>query len=223
MNIIGNLMELKDSEYKTFQKSLIPELNENQMIGVRVPKLRKLAKSMSKEEKEGFLDEITHPYYDLDMLHGILLSEMKDYNHCLEALNAFLPYVNNWAVCDIISPKVFRRNREQLIKEIQNWMDSEHIYTLRFAIKMLMSHYLEEDFLADYIQWPGRIKTEEYYLCMMQAWFYATALAKQWDSTIEYLKEEKLSVWVHNKTIQKARESARLDAKQKQILFSMKR
>ena len=156
------------------------------------------------------------------MLHGILISEMKDYIGCIERLNEFLPYIDNWAVCDTLSPKVFKKNKDTLLEEICTWSKSKKTYTCRFGIGMLMSHFLDEDFNKEYLQLPAGIKSKEYYVNMMLAWFFATALAKQWESTLPFFEEEKLDVWVHNKAIQKAKESYRIDADKKAYLSSLK-
>lgn len=165
---------------------------------------------------------LPHRFYDENMLHGILLSELKDYKECIAGVEAFLPFVDNWAVCDIMSPKVFKKHKAELMERIHAWIGSEHTYTCRFGMEMLMSHYLDEDFKAEYLELPASVHREEYYVQMMQAWFYATALAKQWDATIPYIREEKLDKWVHNKSIQKARESYRITAEQKEYLKELK-
>ena len=157
------------------------------------------------------------------MLHGILISEIKDFDRCVEELEKFLPFVDNWAVCDTTAPKVFRRNREKLMKYIEKWSSSKEAYTCRFAIEMLMTHFLDDDFRDAYLEIPAEIISEEYYVNMMVAWFFATALAKQWDKTISYIEENRLGQWVHNKTIQKARESYRITEEQKEYLKSLKK
>ena len=157
------------------------------------------------------------------MLHAILLSELKSFDECVDAVEKFLPYLDNWAVCDVLSPKIFKKNRESLLSTIYSYSSSEHVYSCRFAVVMLMSHYLDEDFNPDYLEIPAAIQSEEYYVNMALAWFYATALAKQWEATISYLEKHRLSTWVHNKTIQKARESFRINKEQKVYLASLKR
>ena len=191
---------------------------------MRVPILRKLAKSyINDDECEEFLNHLPHRYYDENMLHGILISEIKDFDRCVEELEKFLPFVDNWAVCDTTAPKVFRRNREKLMKCIEKWSSSKEAYTCRFAIEMLMTHFLDDDFREAYLEIPAEIISEEYYVNMMVAWFFATALAKQWDKTISYIEENRLGQWVHNKTIQKARESYRITEEQKEYLKSLKK
>lgn len=217
------LFALQDEEYADFQAKLTPTIPREQFIGVRVPVVRKLAKELWKEGNiEAFLEELPHKYYDENMLHGLLLSEMKDYAKCLDAVERFLPYVDNWAVCDIMSPKVFAKHKEKFILKIREWSASKETYTCRFGMEMLMSHYLNQDFLPEYLEIPASVKSDEYYVNMMIAWFFATALAKQWDSTIPYIEQNRMDKWVHNKTIQKAVESYRITAEQKTYLRSLK-
>ena len=178
---------------------------------------------METNEKKAFLEELPHTYYDEDILHAILISEIKDYDRCIRETERFLPYIDNWAVCDIMSPKVFKRHRSELIEKIRGWSASEHTYTCRFGMEMLMSFYLDEDFRPEYLEIPAQVQSEEYYVNMMLAWFFATGLAKQWDAAFPYIQEDRLSVWVQNKTIQKARESYRITDEQKQILKELKR
>lgn len=156
------------------------------------------------------------------MLHSVLVSEIKDFDDCISAIDAFLPYVDNWAVCDILSPQVFKKNCARLITEIQRWASSSHVYTCRFGIEMLMTHFLDDNFDSKYLEISAQIHSDEYYVNMMIAWFFATALAKQWDSTLPYLETKKLDTWVHNKTIQKACESYRITKEQKTYLKSLK-
>ena len=223
MDIQKRLFELRDKDYALFQSRLVPDIDSELIIGVRVPALRKFAKELKKNQGcEDFLKELPHKYYDENMLHGILISEMKDYIGCIERLNEFLPYIDNWAVCDTLSPKVFKKNKDTLLEEICTWSKSKKTYTCRFGIGMLMSHFLDEDFNKEYLQLPAGIKSKEYYVNMMLAWFFATALAKQWESTLTLFEEEKLDVWVHNKAIQKAKESYRIDADKKAYLSSLK-
>ncbi len=223
MDIQKRLFELQDKDYALFQSRLVPDIDSELIIGVRVPALRKFAKELKKKQGcEDFLKELPHKYYDENMLHGILISEMKDYIGCIERLNEFLPYIDNWAVCDTLSPKVFKKNKDTLLEEICTWSKSKKTYTCRFGIGMLMSHFLDEDFNKEYLKLPAGIKSKEYYVNMMLAWFFATALAKQWESTLPLFEEEKLDVWVHNKAIQKAKESYRIDADKKAYLSSLK-
>ncbi len=224
MDILKRLFEMQDKDYALFQGKLVPNIESKLIIGVRVPLLRKFAKELIKENgQEGFLQEVPHKYYDENMLHAILLSEMKDYGDCIKRVNEFLPYVDNWAVCDISSPKVFKKNKDDLLNEIYKWSKSEKTYTCRFGLGMLMSFFLDGDFKEEYLKLPANIKSEEYYINMMIAWFFTTALTKQWEYTLPYIEEGRLATWVHNKTIQKARESYRIDKEKKEYLSSLKR
>ena len=224
MNVQEKLFELKDNEYALFQTRLIPTINRDNIIGVRVPILRKLAKEYIKTgEVTYFLDTLPHKYYDEFMLHGLLLSELKDYQECIDKVDKFLPYVDNWAVCDIMSPKIFKKNKEKLLIKIKEWTKSSKTYTCRFGIEMLMTHFLDKNFKKEYLEIPAQVKSDDYYVKMMIAWFYATALAKHWDEAIIYLEKNSLSTWVHNKTIQKARESLRISKEQKEYLKTLKR
>lgn len=219
MKIQERLMSLQDESYANFQSKLIPTVAREKIIGVRVPQVRKLAKELLREgDYKEFLDQLPHTYYDEDMLHGLLLSELKDYNLCIRRIEQFLPYVDNWAVCDCMSPKVFRKNKDFLLDKIREWTASEDTYTCRFGVGMLMTHFLEEDFEPEYLEMVACIQSEEYYVNMMRAWFYATALARQWEATITVLATGRLDIWTHNKTIQKARESFRITAEQKEQL-----
>lgn len=218
------LLACQDKEYGDFHAKLVPNLPRENIIGVRVPVLRKLAKELRRmPEGEVFLEELPHQTYDENMLHGLMLTQEKDYQECLQKVKRFLPYIDNWAVCDCLSPKVFQRHREELMEEIPAWASSGEVYTCRFGLEMLMKHFLEEDFREAYLEIPAGVRSEEYYVNMMIAWFYATALSKQWESAIPYLENRTLTEWVHNKTIQKAIESYRITPQQKAYLRTLKR
>ncbi len=222
--IVEDLFALQDAIYRDFQSKLIPNVPKERIIGVRVPQIRTLAKQYRKREACGvFLQALPHMYYDEDVLHAVLISDLRDYGRCMEAVEYFLPYIDNWAVCDILSPKIFKKNREQLIEKIRNWSASDKVYTCRFGLKMLMAHYLDDAFQEDYLSIPTGVHSEAYYVNMMIAWFFATALAKQWESAVGYLEHQCLDMWVHNKTIQKACESYRITAEQKSYLKTLKR
>jgi len=222
--ILERLFELEDKKYGDFQAKLCPGIDRSTIIGVRIPLQRKLAKEIIKlEDTKAFLEELPHKYYDENILHAVLLSELKDYEECVSRVEAFLPYVDNWAVCDIMSPKVFKKHREELLPVVKSWIASDRVYTSRFGMEMLMSFYLDETFRPEYLELPAAVQSDEYYLQMMQAWFYATALAKQWEATIPYLLDNCLNVWTHNKTIQKAKESYRITKEQKEYLQGLKR
>lgn len=224
MNFTEKLFEFKDEEYGDFQAKLTPGIPRELFIGVRVPEVRKLAKTLIKEPEAGdFLNSLPHKYYDENMLHGLLVSEIKDFDECVKEVDKFLPYVDNWAVCDIMSPKVFKKNKTALLKKIKEWSASKETYTCRFGMEMLMSYFLDEDFKAEYLNIPASVHSDEYYVNMMIAWFFATALAKQWDETVKYIEDNRLDTWVHNKTIQKARESRRVTDEQKDFLKTLKR
>ncbi|EKB53888.1 MULTISPECIES: DNA alkylation repair protein [Facklamia] len=223
MNIKEELLALQDISYADFQAKLTPNIPRDLFIGVRVPEARKLAKRIIGEpETFKFLRDLPHKYYDENMLHGLLISEMKDYDACIEAVDEFLPYVDNWAVCDIMSPKIFKKNKKALLEKIKEWSKSEEEYTCRFGLEMLMSHFLDDDFKPEYLEIPLSVNNDEYYVKMMIAWFFATALAKQWDATIKHIEDQRLDTWAHNKAIQKARESKRITSKQKEYLKSLK-
>lgn len=223
-NIQERLFALQDVGYADFHSRLIPGIPRETIIGVRVPKVRSLAAEYKNTEAgKAFLTELPHQYYDENMLHGLLLATMKDYEACMEAVEEFLPYVDNWAVCDCMSPKVFKKHKAELLIKIKEWVSSEKVYTCRFGIGMLMTHYLDEDFLPTYLEIPAAVRSAEYYVNMMIAWFFATALAKQWEAALPYLKQNRLDLWVHNKAIQKARESSRITPEQKQYLHTLRR
>ena len=217
------LFQLQDKSYRDFQSKLIPTIPVETIIGVRIPAIRKLAKEYGKDpESVEFLKQLPHTYYDENILHALLVAEIKDYEACVKEVECFLPYVDNWAVCDIFSPKVFRKNKDKLIDKIREWTASDHPYTCRFGMEMLMTHFLDEDFRVEYLEIPAAVHSEEYYVNMMIAWFYATALAKQWDATIGYIEDQRLDTWTHNKTIQKALESYRITPEQKEYLKTLK-
>ncbi|WP_288527617.1 DNA alkylation repair protein [uncultured Eubacterium sp.] len=224
MNIQKRLLELSDEKNAVFSAKLTPGIDREKFLGVRIPASRKLAKEIIKEnEHKDFLNSLPHKYYDENILHSILISEIKGYDECIKYIDEFLPYVDNWAVCDTMSPKAFKNEHERLMNDILRWVDSDQTYTIRFGLKILMAHFLDNDFKKEYLEIPAKIKSDEYYINMMIAWFYATALAKQWDSTIVYIENGVLDKWVHNKAIQKARESYRITAEQKEYLESLKK
>ena len=217
------LFELQDLKYRDFHAKLVPGMDVNAIIGVRTPELRKLAKQLAKDERVGdFLAVLPHQYLDEMNLHGFIISELKDYDECLKEIDRFLPYVNNWATCDLLSPKAFKqkKNRERLIEDIKRWMASDEPFTIRFGIEMLMSFYLDEDFKPEYLKWVSKIHHEHYYVKMMVAWYFATALAKQWDATLQYIQNMTMEKRNHNEAIQKAVESYRITPEQKELLKS---
>lgn len=222
-NITDKLFKLQDKKYQEMQFKIIPNIDNSTIIGVRTPEIKKLAKEVFKEDYKSFLEELPHKYFDENQLHAFIISEIKDYDECISYINKFLPYIDNWATCDQMSPKVFKKNKDNLLKEIKVWIKSKETYTIRFAIGMLMSYFLDEDFDKKYLELVSKIKSNEYYVNMMIAWYFATALAKQYKDTIIYLENNKLDTWVHNKTIQKAIESYRINNEQKNYLKTLKR
>lgn len=217
------LFALRDETYRDFQSKLIPTVAPERMIGVRTPALRTLAKELFKREDVGkFLSALPHRYFDEDQLHAFLISLNRDYCATLAAVDAFLPYVDNWATCDQLSPKAFRRRRAELLTEIGRWMASEHTYTVRFGVGMLMQHYLDEDFRPEYLSSVAALRSGEYYVNMMIAWYFATALTKQWDAALPYLEQGRLDVRTHNMAIRKAVESYRVPPEHKEYLKTLK-
>lgn len=223
MDITKELFKLQDIKYKEFHQRLIPNINPDTVIGVRTPMLREFAKQIKgSAEAEKFLKDLPHSYYEENNLHGFLIGQIKDYDECIEEVKKFLPYVDNWATCDSMRPKCFKKNTGYLLEEIENWLASKDTYAVRFGIEMLMTFYLDDEFNAKYLEKVALVKSEEYYINMMIAWYFATALAKQWESAVLYIEENRLSKWVHNKTIQKAVESYRITDEQKEYLKKLK-
>lgn len=217
------LFENQDEKYKAFHSRLIPNVPPEKIIGVRTPVVRKLAKEYSKSTEIGqFLNDLPHKYYDENNLHGFIIADFKDYDSTIKHVNALLPYIDNWATCDLLSPKAFRKNRDRLKSDIEIWLSSDEVYTKRFAIEMIMSHFLDEDFDESYLPRIAEIRSDEYYIKMMQAWFFATALAKQWDCAVKIIEERRLDEWTHRKAIQKSVESFRITKEQKEYLKSLK-
>ena len=201
----------------------MPTVNPDKVIGIRTPVLRKFAKNFSKrEEAESFLKNLPHKYYEEDNLQAFLLEEIKDYKTLIQELNIFLPFVDNWATCDMMRPKILKNHKEELLEDIKKWLSSKDTYTIRFAVNCLMNYYLEESFKTEYLEWVKNIESDEYYINMVRAWYFATALAKQYDETIKILENNVLDKWTHNKTIQKAVESYRITKEQKTTLKKLK-
>lgn len=225
MNTIKEeLFKLQDKKYRDFQAKLIPNKDINSLIGVRTPELRNLAKRMVKENNySSFLNDLPHKYFDENQLHAFIISEIKNYDECINYINEFLPFVDNWATCDQMSPKVFKKHNDDLIKYIKKWIKSNKTYTIRFGIGMLMQYYLDNEFRIEYLDLVCNIKSEEYYVNMMKAWFFATSLAKRYDETIKIIENNILDKWTHNKTIQKSIESYRITADEKEYLKGLKR
>ena len=223
-DIEARLFAMKDSTYAAFQAKLMPTVDPACIIGVRTPLLRQFAKELYKAgDNAAFLATLPHRYYDENNLHGFLLCEGKDYAETVKAVDAFLPFVDNWATCDLLSPKVFKKHKTELKADIDRWMASDKVYTVRFGIEMAMSHFLDGDFDPSFLKKAAALRFDEYYVKMMVAWYVATALAKQWEATLPLLTEGKLDDWTHNKSIQKAVESYRITDEQKAVLRSLKR
>lgn len=222
--ITERLFSMQDKKYREFHCRLMPTVDPDTVIGVRAPDMRKLAKELyGTDEAKAFLAELPHNYYDENNLHGRLLTLMKDYDTCIAEVERFLPYIDNWATCDGLSPKIFKKHLPELLEHIRVWIVSDETYTVRFAIGMLLQFYLDDAFDAQYLDMVAAVKSEEYYVNMMIAWYFATALAKQYDAAIPYLETPHLDVWTHNKTIQKAVESYRITDAQKTYLKGLKR
>ena len=217
------LFELQDEKYRDFQQGLIPTVEQKEFIGIRTPALRKLAKELYKAgDLDEFFKNLPHKYFDENQLHAFAISEIKDFDECMKALEEFLPFVDNWATSDQMSPKVFKKNKEELFSHIKKWLQSDHTYTVRFGIGMLMQHFLDEDFDLSYPEMVAGIRSDEYYINMMIAWYFATALAKQYESILPFIEEKRLSPWTHNKAIQKSVESYRITDEQKTYLRRLK-
>ena len=222
-DIREDLFANQDVKYRDFQSKLTPTIEANTAIGVRTPVLRKLAKAYSKrQDVDEFLADLPHKYFDENQLHAFILSEIKDFDECIGKLERFLPFVDNWATCDQMSPKCFKKNHEKLLPYLNKWIKSDDTYTVRFAIVTFMAHFLDEDFDEGYLKLVSDIKSDEYYINMAIAWYFATALAKQYDKTIPYIENKTLDVWTHNKAIQKSIESYRVTAEHKEYLKSLK-
>ena len=223
MEIEERLFALQDKGYRDFHKKLVPTVPQDKIIGVRTPALRKLAKEIVQMgEAEAFLARLPHRYFDENQLHAFIISGMMDYGECMARLQEFLPYIDNWATCDQLSPKVFKQHRQELLKEIRKWLESEETYTVRFAIGMLMHHFLDEDFDEAYLSMVAEVRSEEYYVNMMIAWYFATALAKQYEAALPFIEGNRLATWTHNKAIQKAVESRRVSPEHKAYLRGLK-
>lgn len=221
--IIKTLYAQQDLKYRDLQVTTIPSVEPDVIIGVRTPQLRAYAKELGKREDVGeFLDLLPHKFFEEDQLHAFIISGMKDYDEAMARLEGFLPYVNNWATCDQMSPKVFKKNKKDLLKHIKVWIKSKKTYTIRYGVGMLMEHFLDEDFDVKYPVMVSKLRSDEYYVNMMIAWYFATALAKQYDAVIPFIEERKLDVWTHNKAIQKSIESYRITDEQKAYLRTLK-
>lgn len=222
-DIQKRLFSLQDKTYGEFQAKLIPTVNKDRIIGVRTPELRRLAKEFYRQgNTEDFLADVPHRYFEENQLHAFIISEIKDYNTCVNEVSRFLPYIDNWATCDQLSPKVFKKHKEELLVKIKEWIKDGKTYTVRFAIKMLMDHFAEEDFKQEYPLAVASVKSEEYYVNMMRAWYFATLLAKQYEAVIPLIENKILDKRTHNTAIQKSLESYRIKDEQKEYLKGLK-
>ena len=223
MTLYDKLTFFKDEKYKAFQGSLVPNIDSTTMIGVRTPILRKIAKEIFESpDKDLFLQSLPHQYFEENLIHFFMISMIKDFDECIEEVEKFLPFVDCWPVCDQSSPKCFKKNHKKLLPCIKKWIESDHIYTSRFGMRMLMNEFLDNDFKEEYLNLVANKKTNEYYLKMMIAWFFATALAKQYDSAITFFEKHSLDNWCHKKAIQKALESFRVTDKHKKYLKTLR-
>ena len=224
MTVLQALRERADKEYADFQAKLIPGVDRGLFIGVRTPDLKALAKEINgTKQAEDFLKKLPHRYFEENQLHVFLLNREKDFEKCLAGVEAFLPYINNWATCDQLSPAVFGKNKTALAKKAQEWIDSGETYTVRFGTGMLMRWFLDADFDIKYAKKVAKIRSDEYYINMMCAWYFATALAKQWDACIPFIEKGVLPEWVHNKAIQKSVESLRVTPEHKEYLRTLRK
>lgn len=217
------LFALQDKTYREFHSKLMPDTDKEAVIGIRIPVLRKFAKAFAKKaEAREFLQQLPHLYYEENNLHMMLITAEKDYEKCLAEMERFVPYIDNWATCDMPAPKCFARHKQELLPKVKEWIRSEETYTIRYGIDLLMALYLDEDFKPEYLELAASVTSEEYYVKMVIAWYFATALAKQWDAAIPYIEQRRLSEWVHRKTLQKAVESFRITKEQKDYLRTLK-
>lgn len=220
MTIQSDLLAMRDNKLAGFNAKLMPGVPANKVIGIATPKLRKYAKTIT--APDAFLDALPHEYFEENQVHAFLLSDIRDFEKCAEKVDKFLPFVDNWATCDQLIPRVFARNTDKLLPYIRRWIKSKHTFTTRFAIGALMRFYLGDKFNPEYADMVVKVKSDEYYINMMRAWYFATALAKNWDAVIDVIKTKQLDTWTHNKTIQKAIESYRISDAQKKYLRNLK-
>ena len=210
-------------KYRDFQSKLVPNIPKETILGVKTPDMRKIAKDIrDTKEAEAFLAELPHKYYEENLVHFFLIAMIRDFSECVKAVETFLPYVNCWPVCDQSSPKVFAKNHQKLLPQIRKWIGSEHVYTVRFGIRMLMNEFLGEDFKPEYLEWVAKVPGEDYYIKMMVAWYFATALAKKYDESVVYIEDHRLEPWTHKKAIQKAIESYRVSDEHKDYLRTLR-
>ena len=222
-DLYEKLKSCQDLKYRDMQIKIIPSVDPETIIGVRTPELKSMAKEIYKSgDYKDFLKELPHEYFEENQLHAFIISGIKGLNECMEEVEIFIPYIDNWATCDQLSPKVFKKNRKELLKHIKKWIKSRKTYTVRFGVGMLMEHFLDEDFAPEYPEMVSKLRSEEYYINMMIAWYFATAMAKQYEQVIPYIEEKRLDTWTHNKTIQKCVESNRITDEKKAYLKTLK-
>ena len=223
MSVYEELCKVKDDKYKEFQSALVPNISKDTILGVRTPEMRKIAKDMfNTDEGKKFLKKLPHKYYEENLVHFFMIAMIKDFDECVKETERFLPYIDCWPVCDQSSPKAFKKKHDELLPLIKKWIDSDHVYTSRFGMRMLMNEFLGEDFKPEYLTWVASKKGEDYYLKMMVAWYFATALAKQYDATIPFFEKHILDDWCHKKAIQKAVESFRVSDEHKEYLKTLR-
>ena len=223
MTVYEKLIACGDEQYRDFQSKLVPNIPKERILGVRTPDMRRIAREMrGTEEAEAFLAELPHRYYEENLVHFFLIAMIRDFDECVQGVETFLPYVDCWPVCDQSTPKIFAQNHEKLLPLIQKWMGSDHVYTVRFGIRMLMNEFLDEDFRPEYLAWVAAVQGEDYYIRMMVAWYFATALAKQYAESVVYIEEHRLDLWTHKKAIQKAIESFRVTEEHKAYLRTLR-
>lgn len=216
------LLKNSDEKYRSFTLPLIPNIDEKTFIGVRLPIIKKYVKDLDQKSREEFLKSLPHKYHEENLLHAFLLSNIKDYDEFLKHVDAFLPYITNWSVCDTICNKHLNKYKDKLIKVIYEWLKSNEVYRVRFAVKCLMNYYLGDDFKEEHLLKVQEIKLDDYYVMMMIAWYLATGLAKNYDSFVKAIEEKRFNKAVHNKAIQKAIESYRVSDEHKEYLKTLK-
>lgn len=223
MTIREKLFTFEDPKYRDFQSKLVPNIEKETIIGVRTPDMKKIAKEFAKEEStKDFLKDLPHKYYEENLVHIFILSMIKDFDECVKGLEAFFPYIDCWPVCDQSSPGIFKKNHEKVLPLVKKWIDSDHVYTSRYGMRILMNEFLGDDFKPEYLSWVASKKGDDYYLKMMVAWYFATALAKQYDESVKVIELKELDPWTHNKAIQKACESFRVSDEHKEYLKTLK-
>ncbi len=219
MTVYERLLSFQDEKYIDFQSKLVPNIDKNTIIGVKTPQMKEIVKEVfGTEEATDFLKVLPHKYYEENLIHFFLIAKIKDFDECVREVERFLPYIDCWPVCDQGSPMVFKKNHDKLLPLIKKWIKSKHVYTARFGMRMLMNEFLNDDFKEEYLEWVASKTGDDYYLKMMVAWFFATALAKQYDSAVKYIENKRLDPWIQQKTIQKAIESYRVSDEHKEYL-----